>query len=783
MTVIPGKGYDASPLRRLVMGANYRDLWSTPIEAPILDLGAWAGGLTPVKKTGSGQTIGLRLRNGDGVEYNFRSVKKNGRGALSAAMRGSLFEEILQDRFSRGYPAASMIVTKLDEAAGVLHATPSLFVLPDDPILGEFRAEYAGLLGTIEEDAPRVEGSDALVDTWELFDTLRSDPTQTLDAREYLRARLMDVLVGDWDRHADQWQWARFTAPAGTRSWRPVPEDFDWAFSRAGGRLFSPLLRQVHHQLVEFGPEYPAMLNLTWQAKDLDRRILSRLDRSAWDSVTIDLTSRLTDEAIAAAVRAQPAPFLAKDDGKGLESALRNRRDHLPEAAAEFYALLAGEVDVHATDATETIDVEHEDGAVRVTIRPQSGAETFRRQFDAAETREVRVFLHQGGDSVDVLEGSSGIRVRIIREEGDKPVARDESFSPPARDVDKVVASQPINWGRQWKYWPLASYTSDWGLILGVRVERFRYGFRASPYRSLVRASAGYAVQERGGRAILVTERIGAVGPLGARLTIEGSQIEATRFYGFGNGSALMPKEQARVDQDLLDVHPQIIAGGRRLKIGVGPFLRLANTKQRPGTFVARTTPAGTGKLTLGGARGSIGWDGGVHAGKSGFSTRGSIDGTLAHSISGTRARFARTSAEAGLGVTIPIPVLRPTLAIRGGGAKLWGDFPFQEAAFVGGSTTVRGYHRQRFAGDAAVFGGSAAWLRLGRLDFLAADFGVTGVADAGRVFLTGESSRTWHWGAGGGVWFGIQGFATVNVVAVRSPERTAYYVYTGYGY
>src|SRR5262249_47843338 len=160
--------------------------------------------------------------------YNFRSVKKSGRGALSKAMQGSLFEEILQDRFSRGYPAAGMIVAELDQAAGVLHASPRLFVMPDDASLGEFRADYAGLLGLVEENAPRFEGADALVDTWQVFDSLRRDPGQAIDAREYLRARLMDVFIGDWDRHADQWQWARFTSPDGKRSWRPVPEDFDW---------------------------------------------------------------------------------------------------------------------------------------------------------------------------------------------------------------------------------------------------------------------------------------------------------------------------------------------------------------------------------------------------------------------------------------------------------------------------------------------------------------------------------------------------------------------------
>jgi hypothetical protein len=28
------------------------------------------------------------------------------------------------------------------------------------------------------------------------------------DEDEYIKARLFDMLIGDWDRHYDQWRWA-----------------------------------------------------------------------------------------------------------------------------------------------------------------------------------------------------------------------------------------------------------------------------------------------------------------------------------------------------------------------------------------------------------------------------------------------------------------------------------------------------------------------------------------------------------------------------------------------
>jgi hypothetical protein len=35
----------------------------------------------------------------------------------------------------------------------------------------------------------------------------------------------------------------------------------------------------------------------------------------------------------------------------------------------------------------------------------------------------------------------------------------------------------------------------------------------------------------------------------------------------------------------------------------------------------------------------------------------------------------------------------------------VWGQVPFQEAAFIGGASTVRGLYSDRYAGDASAYG------------------------------------------------------------------------------
>ena len=60
----------------------------------------------------------------------------------------------------------------------------------------------------------------------------------------------------------------------------------------------------------------------------------------------------------------------------------------------------------------------------------------------------------------------------------------------------------------------------------------------------------------------------------------------------------------------------------------------------------------------------------------------------------------------------------RAMLAARVGGRQLWGEYPWFEAAFIGGSRNLRGYRKNRFGGDASLYGSLEArlWLFRGRL-------------------------------------------------------------------
>ncbi|MDP9348147.1 MAG: hypothetical protein M3P24_03245, partial [Gemmatimonadota bacterium] len=400
-------------------------LWGTPVRVPVLDLERFAGGLTPVRRGGGLQTLALRFRAGNGCEYNFRSVNKELTPALPPDAQNTIVDWLRQDQTSAQLPGATSVTGPLARSLGILHVQPELVAMPDDPRLGEFRATFRGLLGSIELHPEEAEngcsafaGADEVESTEDMLKEVEDDPSHRVDARAFLRARFLDLVIGDWDRHPGNWRWARYDR-GGMHWWVPIPEDRDYAFVDYDGALLR-IARLQLNRLVRFEPGNFNLLGLMANSMELNRRILGELPRPAWDSAVAEFRSRLTDAAIDSAVRQLPPEYYALE-GAELAATLRARRDQMPDVARRYYAVLAQEAEVHGTDQRDRLDVERlPDGRVAVALSAEEGGTYFRRTFGPGETSEVRIFLH-GKDDRAVVHGSGAqhIGVRVIGGKGD----------------------------------------------------------------------------------------------------------------------------------------------------------------------------------------------------------------------------------------------------------------------------------------------------------------------------------------------------------------------------
>ena len=133
----------------------------------------------------------------------------------------------------------------------------------------------------------------------------------------------------------------------------------------------------------------------------------------------------------------------------------------------------------------------------------------------------------------------------------------------------------------------------------------------------------------------------------------------------------------------------------------------------------------------------------------------------------------------------LPLGVRRWELGLRAGGRKIWGDAPFFDLAFIGGDNSLRGWAAQRFAGDASLYGG--ADLRLDLFNYhiiFPSTFGILGLADAGRVWVDGDSPGGWHTGYGGGIWLALRGTRSiVSAAYAESDEDQGLYINVGFSF
>ena len=815
VVVVAGKQYTAGGMHRFLLGDDYRDLWTLPIRVQVLDLRTYAGGLKPAFRVGGQETKGLAMKGADGRDYTFRGMDKDPRGILPPDLQGTIAERIVQDQIAAAQPAGPVVVAPLLEAAGVLHVTPRIVVMPDDPTLGEFRPVFAGLLGFIEEypqpatkDHAGFAGAVEIVNGTDMLKRLRESPRTRADARAFLRARLMDMFTGDWDRHLKQWRWARIPGQA---YWQPIPEDRDQAFSRYEGLVLA-MARPRQPRFVVFGREYPGIVGLTFNGWDQDRRLLTELEKPAWDEIAADLKARLTDAVIEGAVKAMPEEYYRKD-GARMITALKARRDALPAEATRFYRHLAHDASMEGTDQAEAAQIRHlEGGDVEVVLAAAEGGGEpfFRRRFHPSETHEIRIDLRGGNDRVTVTGGKSGaILVRVVGGSGEdvfddsagggtrfsdsagarlvpgpgSHLDRREYVPPPPNKEAPWIP--PRDWGRQTITQGLVGYNPDTGVFLGLQLDTRGFGFRQDPYASRQVIRGGYATTARSGRVEYEGEFRRSNSPLFTSLFARASGIEILRFYGFGNETPnTLPDQSYRARQDQFVLEPSVgVSLTRRLTLSVGPRVKYAKTDLAPDRFITATQPYGVDKFGEAGVGGAFRFDSRDHPANALRGLLFDTAGSFYPKWWDVKSAFGEVHGDVATYLSASSSFLQPTLALRAGGKRVWGDYPFFEAAFIGGSSTVRGFRAQRFAGDGAVYGNAELRLRIARVFIvLPADLGVFGLADAGRVYLGGETSDKWHTAAGGGIWLSfLNRDATFTLAVATSEERTGVYVRAGF--
>lgn len=654
--------YGAGGVHRFLLGDNYRELWAQPITVPVLDIGKYAGGLKPLEEGGNAQTRNLHLRGADGKEYVFRPVHKE-LVQIDAVLKGTVMADVINDGLSASHPAATVLPNAFLTAAGVLHASPQLFVMPDDERLGEFRKNFARKLGTIEEfpedpkDAPGFGGAVDIIDSEDLLERLNRDASTSIDANALLTARLIDLLLGDSDRHPGQWKWAQMQSGPNA-PWVAIPRDRDKAFESYDGVL-PKAARSVLPRLVLFRnvPEHAG-----FNAVDFDRRLMASLDKADFDSTARFLQRVITDSVIDAAIRSMPKEYQRVQPDLGTR--MRERRANLARAAADYYRSLVENIDLHGTDAPDRATITRQnDGSV--DVRLESGGVTYLdRRFQPSETRDIRLYLHDGADLAivrgaaprsiplwivggpgrNVLVDSSTVGTRqqptriydnggprnanMIVKTGDvaiegKPAAEKEkkadSTGKKAEGAEekqkaKAVYDPDTSWSRRpalqlhgydvppfrdrgSSIRPMLTISTgrDVGITPTLRITRKKYGFRQFPYASKTQLEIAYAAGLKAWEVELQTDNRIESSRMFIATQTGITQLMTGHFGGFGNDMEQMAdRTQLRVNQNQIYFRPAVgWALGLGTEVTMGPQVKYTTTDSLPDRFISEARPYG----------------------------------------------------------------------------------------------------------------------------------------------------------------------------------------------
>jgi len=332
--------YKANPVKTVIQGEQYRKAWETPIKVPIVFLDTLYGGITITKEGGGKQTHSLKLQCKNNIKYTLRSINKDPEALIPDLLKTLSLENIVVDGISAQHPYGAILVAELATYAHVLSTHPKVVFVPKQDILGEeYNEKYGNRLFLLEyetesdanwTDLNRVE---SIIETDDLQELKQKyNDSVFIDERQLVRARLFDLIIGDWDRHAKQWGWV-MQRNNGKLKGIPIPGDRDNAFFKAEGLIPTLLSNEnVVPRLRPFEEQIKFMPGLVYP---FDRYFLLKTPESVFVEEAKALQKLLTNANIEAAFKVWPKA-ISELDKKEIKRTLIKRRNDVVKYAIEF---------------------------------------------------------------------------------------------------------------------------------------------------------------------------------------------------------------------------------------------------------------------------------------------------------------------------------------------------------------------------------------------------------------------------------------------------------------
>ncbi|RZM21731.1 MAG: hypothetical protein EOO88_31770, partial [Pedobacter sp.] len=682
-----------------------------------------------------------------------------------------------------------------------------------------FQGLFAGKVALLEERNPLGKSDN----TGEMQDNLQKDNDNNYNSNTFLRARLLDLLVSDWDRHADQWRWAD-TVKGKKKFYEPIPRDRDQALYRRQGFIPNMVARSyILPNLQGFTARIPKAKFSLFKTQFVHQHMADQFSLEEWMQITKTFTAAITDSVIDDAFRHLPASAYALR-GKELAEIMKLRRDNMPKAMEGFYKFINRRLDIEATDKNEFVEITGtEDGGLHISIKKINKDGEVKdilmaKNYDPSITKEIRLYLQNGDDSVILNNTTSRIKLRIIGGRGDKDyniVASRRKVHLYDRPKSAHITGEknrlitriskdsmntaliPVNLYNITQPLITGGFNLDDGIIFGLGVKHRQQGFRKIPYASENQLMASHSFSTKAYRIQYRGDWLEVFGK--ADLTIRGlikAPDNTQNFFGRGNATVFDKSgDFKRYYRSRFATYQADVAvryrGAKGSSFSIGPSIQIYrfNREDNVGRFILNKGLIGSYDSS------NIERDK-VHAGlvlqyindtrnNKIFTAWGSYVSVRIQGYDGLNKNsraFVQIIPEVAIYKSLN-PRQTIILAERVGGGVTIGKTAFYQSLFVGGHENLLGYRQYRFAGQHSLYNNLELRIKLADMSgyILPGQIGFTGFFDVGRVWENGESSGKWHNGVGGGVYFAPAKILVLQLLAGYSKE--GWYPYFTFGF
>jgi len=635
--------------------------------------------------------------------------------------------------------------------------------------------------------------ADDIESTHDIIEKVREDEKYKIDENAYVRARLFDMLIGDWDRHQDQWRWAQFDQENGDKLFRPIPRDRDQVFSNFDGTVLDVMrsITGASKQLQVYDEELENVRWMNAAGVKLDRVLVQNASREMWLKNAKFLQDNVSNAVIDQAFKKIPKE--AQDETLlDIKQKLIGRRGNLEDIANRYYDFLNELVILTGTDKDDYIEITRAaNNKTRVKIsRIIDGekAEVFvDKTFNNKTTKEIWVY---GLDDKDVFEVTgkandliftrliggqendryiikNGRRIKFYDHESEEnTVEVNRGGTKRFTDVYKLnLFDYKKEISKSSVITPALGYNPDDGVSLGLSYNTTTNGFQRNPFSQQHRFKGGYFFATNGFSIEYNGEFANIMNDwnlhIGGRFT---SENFTNNFFGFGN-ETINPDDE--LDFDYNRVRTSIYeANFGILKKGnfgsdygfktIIQGIKLEDTADRFITdFVSGDNREFFERRFFGALEANYNY---LSYDKKLNPTRGMVFGLnigVRTEIDNTDYTYGYLNSNLGFYNALSGNrklVLKTDVRTQ---LRLGNDLLFYQAANIGSGSGLRGYRAERFTGRNSLVGSGDLRYSFNAIKTKMIPFqlGVLAGADLGRVWLENDSSDKWHNDYGGGFW------------------------------